>query len=156
MFWKSKPQDTVIREDVFRVTLPGKWLKAPSGENQWTYQTEDQSEQLTVSIMGDNSGLSMQERSTTLERLIEIRRSSELKIPGRTGISVGEATFGESGGVLAACYAGAQAGTQYRFHCLTLASSHTFTFFYYEASGHLESKSEARAKAIFNSIDVPH
>ena len=79
------------------------------------------------------------------------RRSSQVS----PEVVVTEPVLGESQGVLAARYAGFDSVRQRRFHCLLLASSAAFEIFYYEAVHIAEPLAENRAKAIFNSVDIP-
>ena len=156
MFWRLKPNERTINEPAFRVTLPGEWIQEPStAPNLWTYHAEGQREGLTISIMGDTQQMSQDELSSTLHRLVEMRRHTETQVPGVTGVTVSEATFTELEGTLAARYVGTQPSAQRRFYCLVLGSHRTFYFFYYGAIGMPGTESEARARHIFNSIAVP-
>src|ERR1700675_3071597 len=72
---KQSPSDTVIRENAFRVTLPGRWAQQPSSDpTGWVYQSEDGRVQLTVSLLAWAHRLSAKEQADTLNRLVEISR----------------------------------------------------------------------------------
>lgn len=151
-FGKSKAADTAIDEQAFRLTLPGQWTRKPSSDpTRWVYRS-DKLEELTVSILGFKNGMSADERSKTFKRLAELRKHAESARPGST---TGDTTFGESGGILAARYGGAEPEAHRRFWCLLLGSTSAFTVFYYEAVGLTQSETDARAKAIMNSVVVP-
>jgi hypothetical protein len=148
--------DTEIKEDSFRFTLPGRWstetLNDPSMRN---YHTDNRRESLTVSLVVFAKRLNNEEQHQTIERMTEIHRGVQTKLPGVTAITMNEATFGESGGVLAARYGGIEPAKQRRFHSLLLCSPLAVTVFYYEAIGLSETEADARARTIMNSIVVP-
>jgi len=155
MFWKAKPKDTAIAERGFRLTLPGRWTRQPETEaTRWTYLSNTEGDQLTVSLFSFAHRLSADEQLEALKRFTEIRRRAETETPGVSGITLTETTFAESGGVHAARFGGIEPGTQRRFHCLLLCSASAVTVFYHEAIGLSEQESDARAKAIFNSVAV--
>jgi len=81
---------------------------------------------------------------------------SETKMPGFEDVSVSEPSYGEARGTMAARYQGFDRSRHRRFHCLILASSSAFEIFYYEAVDLGQSLAEERAKAIFNSVDIPN
>jgi len=160
MFGQSQPRsnDTIIREVSFRLTLPGAWSSGPTDDpTKRTYHTKD--EQLTVSIFGSLFGASGEmthdDRAERFHTWVNKRRDVENKMPGFADVVVSEPSFGESQGTLAARYTGFDGARQRRFHCLVLASSSAFEIFYYEAVDMKESLVGDRAKAIFNSIDIP-
>lgn len=95
------------------------------------------------------------DRVAMFTRWVNKRRAVETRLPGSDGITTTEPLFGESSGVLAARYAGLDYARRRRFHCLLLASSSAFEIFYYEAVDMTEQAAEERAKAIFNSVDIP-
>jgi len=165
LFSKTQPkansdpaENTRISETSFRLTLPGKWTSEPSNDpTRRDYHTP--SEGLTVSIFGSLFGapgaMTHDERVATFTHWVNQRRDVETKVAEGGTIRITEPRFGESGGVLAARYAGIDEARQRRFHCLLLASSSAFEIFYYEAVEMTEQAAEQRAKAIFNSIDIP-
>jgi len=155
-FWKSKPEDTPVRENAFRLTLPGKWSpEASSDPTRWTYHSENGHEQLTVSLFAWAKRLSPEEQRQTLERMTEIHRNVQIKMPGMDAITMTDTTFGESGGTIAARYGGVDPAHQRRFWSLLLSSPVAVTVFYYEAVGMSETEADMKAKAIMNSIVVP-
>jgi hypothetical protein len=155
MFGKSKATDTAIDEGAFRLTLPGQWNKTPSSDpTRWVYHS-DNAEELTVSLLGFKSGMSADERSNSFKRLAELRKHAESAMPGLTAVTTTDTTFSESGGTLAARYGGSEPAVHRRFMCLMLGSTSAFTVFYYEAVGLTQAETDARAKAIMNSIVVP-
>ena len=152
----TSARDTRINETSFRLTLPGTWTPTPSNDPaRRDYHTD--SEQLTVSIFGSLFGapgtMNHDAEVATFTRWVDKRRDVETKVAGSATVT--EPLFGESGGVLAARYTGFDAGRQRRFHCMMLASSSAFEIFYYEAVEMTEQQAENRAKAIFNSVDIP-
>jgi hypothetical protein len=159
---KAKPtnasrDETRISETSFRLTLPGKWAPEPSSDpTRRQYHTS--SEDLTVSIFGSLFGapgtMSHDDRMAMFAHWVDKRRDLEKKVTGTSTITTTEPLFGESGGVLAARYAGFDGHTR-RFHCLLLASSSAFEIFYYEAVDMTAQAAEQRAKSIFNSVDIP-
>jgi hypothetical protein len=157
MFWKSKAKETPVHERAFSLTLPGAWVAEPSSDpTRWSYHTNEGHESLTVSLIGGSTTrLSRDEQSRTIERMVEISRRVQTKVPGITAITMTDATYGESEGVLAARYGGIEPARQRRFHCLLLSSPVAVTSFYYEAVGLTDADSEARARTIMNSIVVP-
>jgi len=155
-FWKSTPEDTPVRENAFRLTLPGKWSpEASSDPTRWTYHSENRREQLTVSLFAWAKRLSPEEQRQTLERMTEIHRNVQTKMPGMDAITMSDTTFGESGGTIAARYGGVDLPHQRRFWSLLLSSPVAVTVFYYEAVGMSEAETDARARAVMNSIVVP-
>lgn len=154
-YGQEKAKDTPIDESSFRLTLPGQWNKKPSSDpTRWVYY-RDNREQLTVSVFGLKSGTGADERSKMLKRLVEIRKNAESATPGSTAVTTTDTTFGESGGILAARYSGAEPAANRRFVCLILGSTSAFTVFYYEGVGLGQSETDARAKTIMNSVVVP-
>ncbi len=152
------PEITRISETSFRLTLPGTWTSGPSNDpTRRDYHTA--SEGLTVSIFGSLFGapdaMNHDDRVAMFTRWVNKRRAVETKVTGGDMITTTEPLFGESGGVLAARYAGLDYAHQRRFHCLLLASSSAFEIFYYEAVDMTEQAAEERAKTIFNSVDIP-
>jgi hypothetical protein len=146
----------MITEPGFRLTLPDEWTPIASNDpTRWGYQAANTTDHLTASILGDTSGVDRDQRGAVFHKLVALRRRVETKMPGFENVSVTEATFGESGDVLAALYTGFDAARNRRFHCLLLGSTLAAYAFYYEAVDMTESEAEGRAKSIFNSIDVP-
>jgi len=155
MYGQEKATDTPIDEPAFRLTLPGQWSRKPSSDpTRWVYRSDNR-EQLTVSLLGLKSGISADERSKIFKRLAELRRHAESAAPGLTAVTTTDTTFGESGGILAARYGGAEPAVHRGFVCLMLGSTTAFTVFYYEAVGLTQSETDARAKTIMNSVVVP-
>jgi hypothetical protein len=155
MFWKSKPTDTAIHERAFRLTLPGQWSRQPSSEaTRWSYQSDTGRDHLTVSLLSSTKHMSADEQLETLKRVTELRRHAEVVAPGVYGITMTDTTFAESAGVHAARFGGVESGSQRRFFCLLLCSPSTVMVFYYEAIGLTEEESNARARAILNSVGV--
>jgi hypothetical protein len=154
----AEPQSTRINEASFRLTLPGTWTSAQSTDpNRRDYHTD--SEWLTVSVMGSLFGapgaMSRDDKVARFRYWVSRRRAVETKVSEGAKITLTEPLFGESDGVFAARYAGVDTGRQRRFHCVLLASSSAFEVFYYEALNMTEQAAEERAKAIFNSVDIP-
>jgi len=56
---------------------------------------------------------------------------------------------------MAARYEGSDSARHRRFHCLILASSSAFEVFYYEGVDMSKTIVQDRARAIFNSADIP-
>jgi hypothetical protein len=155
MFWKSKQTDTAIDERAFRLTLPGQWSRQPSSDaTRWSYRSDTGRDQLTVSLLSSTKRMSTDEQFATLKRLTELRRRAETDTPGVSGITMTDTTFAESAGVHAARFGGVESGSQRRFSCLLLCSPSAVTVFYYEAIGLTEQESDARARAILNSVGV--
>jgi len=155
MFWKSKTKDTAIDERVFRLTLPGQWTRQPSSDaTRWTYRSDTGRDQVTVSLLSFTHRMSADEQLATLKRVTELRRRAETDTPGVSGVTMTDTTFAESGGVHAARYGGIESGSHRRFSCLLLCSPSAVTIFYYEAIGLTDQESDARARAIFNSVGV--
>lgn len=160
IFWKSGPKskDTRIKETSFRVTLPGLWAPGMLDDpKRRSYHTG--SEQLTVSIFGSLFGavseMNDADKMAAFTRMVNRRKDAETKMPGFSHVLVTEPTLGESRGILAARYSGFDSERQRRFHCMILASSSAFEIFYYEAVDVTEEIAENRAKAIFNSVEIP-
>jgi len=137
------------------MVLPGEWTRQPSSDlTRWSYASRN-AERLTVSFIRLPPEQEAEERSKTFDRLVELRKKAETALPELSPITTTETNFGESGGILAARYAGVEPAAKRRFFCLMLGSSQAFTVFYYEAVGLTEVQSEARAKTIMNTIVVP-
>ena len=154
----ASPDETRISETSFRLTLPGKWTSGPSNDpTRRQYYTG--SENLTVSIHGSLFGtpnaMSSDDKMARFAYWVRKRRDAEAEALQDNTIRITEPQFGEFGGVLAARYAGFDEARRRRFHCLLLASSSAFEVFYYEAVDMTEQAAELRAKAIFNSVDIP-
>jgi len=156
---KETPQpDTPINETSFRLTLPGKWTPIPS--NDPTLRTyHSTSEQLSVSIFGSLFGASSvmdhDAKVTTFKRWVAKIRTLESKAAEPAAVELTEPLFGESRGTLAARYTGYDRARKRRVHCMLLANSVAFEIFYYEGLDLSEHAAEDRAKAIFNSVDIP-
>jgi hypothetical protein len=155
---KEAQSDTRINETSFRLTLPGIWTSAPSSDPTLrTYRTN--TEQLTISIFGSPFGaagaMDHDAKVARFKRLVGKMRIVDARAAEPAVVTLEEPLFGESGGTLAARYTGYDAAHQRRVHCLLLASSSAFETFYYEAVGLSEQAAVDRAKAIFNSVDIP-
>jgi len=160
IFGQSQPKtgDTRISETSFRLTLPGVWKSGKTDDPTLrTYRTEN--EQVTVSIFGSffptTGSVTHEDKVAIFRRWVKKRRDVETKIEGSTGISVGEPFYAELHGTMAARYEGSDSARHRRFHCLILANSSAFEFFYYEAVDMSEAIVEDRARAIFNSAEIP-
>lgn len=157
---QSQPQsnDTRINETSFRLTLPGLWKSGSAGDpTRRDYHTDN--EQLTVSIFGSLFGkpgtMEHTARVTTFRRWVNKRRDIEGRLPGLANVTTTEPTFAEIRGTMAARYEGNDPTNNRRFHCLMLANSAALETFYYEAVNMTESRVTDRAKAIFNSVNIP-
>jgi hypothetical protein len=158
---KTKPQNTVINETSFRLTLPGLWTTDETTDpSRRTYHSASGNEGLTVSIFGSFFGppgsKNHDERSDVFKRWVEKRRQVETKIPGVADANITEPLFGEARGTMAARYQGFDPSRNRRFHCLILANSSAFEIVYYEAVDVAQSIAEEHAKTIFNSVDIPN
>lgn len=154
----AEPRGKRINETSFRLTLPDTWTSSPSTDpTRRSYHAK--TEWLTVSIMGSLFGapgtMNHDDKEARFRHWVNRRRAVETKVPGGSKIRLTEPLFGESGGVLAARYAGIDTGRRRRFHCMLLASSSAFEVFYYEAVDMTKQAAEDRAKSIFNSVDIP-
>jgi hypothetical protein len=157
---EPRPQNTVINETSFRLTLPGPWSTGDINDpSRRTYHSATRNEGLTVSIFGSFFGSpgskSHDERTAIFKRWVEKRRQIETKMPGSADATVTEPSYGEAQGTMVARYEGFDPSRHRRFHCLVLASSSAFEIFYYEAVDVAQSLAEEHAKAIFNSVDIP-
>lgn len=155
LLWKAQPTHTTVDEHIFRATLPGHWSRQASNDPaRWSYGSDTGRDQLTVSLLSSTHPLSRDEQIATLKRVVELRRRAEAETPGVSGVTMTGTAFAEQGGVQAARFSGVEAATKRRFYCLLLCNTSAATVFYYETVDLDESKSEARARAIFNSIAV--
>jgi hypothetical protein len=160
MFWKSKPnnasKETKIRENAFRLTLPGNWVQKPSSDpTRWIYQYEEGHRQLTVSLLSSTHRMSGDEQTDTLKRIVEISRRGETEVARESALTISETTFAESHGVLAARFGGIEAANHRRFARLLLCSPWAVTTYYYEDLDSTEAEFESEARATMNSIVVP-
>jgi hypothetical protein len=160
MFWKSKtkdlPKDTRIQENAFRLSLPGKWVPKPSSDpTRWVYQNEDGRLQLTVSLLSFTHRMSSDEQTDTLNRVVGHHRRAQTEMPDAPAVTMTEATFAESGGVLAARYGGIETAGHRRFASLLLCNPVAVTIYYYEGLDSTEAEFEAGARTTMNSIVVP-
>lgn len=157
---EPRPQNTVINETSFRLTLPGPWTTGDMNDpSRRTYHSATGDEGLTVSIFGSFFGSpgskSHDERAVIFKRWVEKRRQVETKMPGSADATVTEPFYSEAQGTMAARYEGFDPSRRRRFHCLVLASSSAFEIFYYESVDVGQGLAEEHAKAIFNSVDIP-
>jgi hypothetical protein len=160
IFGQSQPVagDTRINEASFRLMLPGVWKSGKTDDpNLRTYITEN--EQVTVSIFGSffptTGNVTHEDKVAIFRRWVNKRRDDETKIEGSAGIAVGEPLYAELHGTMGARYEGSDSVRHRRFHCLILASSSAFEVFYYEAVDMPKDLVQGRARAIFNSADIP-
>lgn len=147
----------VFAEDAFRVALPKDWTGGLTADKErWSYQSRDQGEQLTVSILGVTKPMGTEQRSAAFKKIVALRHDVETKMPdGAKGVKVTDPSFAEKGGILAARYGGSDAAGR-QFRCLLLGGSRAITIFYFESIQLNASAADARARAIFNSITVPN
>jgi len=150
--------DTRINETSFRLTLPGVWKSGKTDDpNLRTYTTEN--EQVTVSIFGSffptTGNVTHEDKVAIFRRWVNKRRDYETRIEGSAGIAVGEPVYAELHGTMAARYEGSDSARHRRFHCLVLANSSALEFFYYEAVDMPKGLVQDRARAIFNSAEIP-
>jgi len=155
---QAKTGDTRINETSFRLTLPGLWKSGKTDDPKLrTYRTEN--EQVTVSIFGSffptTGNVTHEDKVAIFRRWVNKRRDDETKIQDSAGIAVGEPYYAEVQGTMAARYEGSDSARHRRFHCLILASSSAFEIFYYEAVDMSDALVQDRARAIFNSADIP-
>jgi hypothetical protein len=160
MFWKSKAnnvsKETKIRENAFRLTLPGSWVQKPSSDaTRWVYQREDGRRQLTVSLLSSTHRMSGDQQADTLKRIVEISRRAETEGAGESALTITETTFAESDGVLVARFGGIGEANHRRFARLLLCSPWAVTTYYYEGFESTEPEFESGARATMNSIVVP-
>ena len=152
----SPTKDTAIKENAFSLTLPGRWTVDVSDDpTRRSYHANNGREFLTVSLVVFAKRLSTEEQHQTINKMADIHRRVQTKVPGVTALTMTETTFAESDGILAARYGGIETATGRRFHTLLLCSPLAVTVYYYEALGLSEAEASNRARAIMNSIVVP-
>ena len=140
------------------MTLPGVWKSGKTDDpNLRTYHTDK--EQVTVSIFGSffptSGNVTHDDKAEIFRRWVNKRRDYETKLQDHVGVTVGEPLYAEVNGTMGARYEGFDSGAHRRFHCLILASSSAFEIFYYEAVDMSDELVRNRARAIFNSANIP-
>ena len=154
---EPKATDTTVNESSFRLKLPGVWKSGKTDDpNKRTYYTTE--EQLTVSIFGPLFGpgtMNHQDKAERFKKWVSKRRDIETRLPDFKDVVVNDPSFAEINGTMGARYWGFDKKRNRRFHCLILASNSAFEIFYYEAVNLTAAAVESRAKAIFNSVNIP-
>jgi hypothetical protein len=144
-------QDTVVAEEWFQITLPGRWKLLPgSGETRFTYSRDAASEQLTVSLFFSDHKMGREEQQVVLERMIELSRQAELNVVG-SSLELTQTGYGEQGDTIVARYGGYKAPNR-RSVTLLMCAPHMVAKFYYEAFDLAETTFESRGRSIMNSI----
>jgi hypothetical protein len=151
---QQKIESHAFQEGFFQVTLPVDWTKQPSPDpTRWSYESSERNEALTVSLLQFNWS-NEDERSAVFNRVIEIRRKNETAMPGTGVMELSPTVFGELGDTLAARYQGFDRAGNRHSSCLFLFRKKNLTVYFYESIGLSEGQSNARARAIMNSIVV--
>ena len=114
---------------------------------------------MTLSIFGSffpsTGNVTNEDKVEIFRRWVKKRRDMETTIEDSAGIAVGEPLYAELHGTMAARYEGSDSARHRRFHCLILGNSSAFEFFYYEAVDMPKGLAQDRARAIFNSAEIP-
>ena len=128
--------------------------RQPSSDpTRWSYESSERNEALTVSLLQFNWS-NEEERSAVFNRVIEIRRKTETTMPDTGLVELTPTVFGELGDTLAARYQGFESAANRHSSCLFLFRKKNLTVYFYESIGLSEDQSNARARAIMNSIVV--
>ena len=155
-FGRSKNKQKIFSTDAFSLTIPNDWTDVSTSANSdpWKYQSSRKDEELTVSIVGWTEPMATEQRRSAFDKLVELRHRVETKMPnGPKGVKVTDPVFAAADGIFVARYGGSDASGR-QFRCLLLAGSRAVTIFYYESAGMTENEADAKARPIFNSIQI--
>lgn len=149
MFWKSKPNKTVVEEVPFRVVLPGEWVKVEDpgcDVDRFEYRNTKDRENLVVSIYYYREAPSEEERTQTFNRLMDVTKKAETT--GSLPVEMTEIFIGKHNGSHAARYMGTEPAKQRCFERMHVSKPMAIATFYYESIGLTKSQSHKRTEAI--------
>jgi len=146
--------ETVVREDAFRLTLPGDWTGGyDAGSHTWSYRTSQQSEGITVGILQRANGAEPQAIKSDFEIYLRARRDQELKLGGAEFILSEPRTLEQQGAYIAR-FDGADRVTKRRTQTLVIVNRTVAASFYYEALALSDQEFQQRASAIFGQVGL--
>jgi hypothetical protein len=133
------------------MTLPGTWVTWFDQANErWNFNTE--SEQITVSLMGIQPGLTLEARLELLQKMVHLRRQAELNVA--TGVRLGEVTYASIGPMHLARYEASGPESDRLSTCLLMMNNSVLGSFFSETSGLSAAEFESRGRSAFNSIQL--
>jgi hypothetical protein len=141
--------DTVIKEPLFELTLPGPWSRLDATDSVFTYQRADGTERLTVSLRIAKRKLSDAEQVEAMERFVEGARAAER--PGATLSDVGRGKMGDR---LLARYEGSDGATGRLFTCLVMSNRTVVASFYFESGTGDKKRFLESARAALTDITL--
>jgi len=139
---------TDIREEEFRLTLPGQWTggyDAPS--DAWIYVTASREEGLTVRVQRRNPAANAARLESEFNDYLQVRRRDEQQFSDER-MALSEPALQRRSGAITATYDGIGKTSQRRTRTLIAINLAAAGSFYYEAFGLSEDQFTARAKAV--------
>jgi hypothetical protein len=145
----ARPADTRVNETLFDLTLPGPWSRLDANETTFTYQRQDGSERLTVSLALAKRALTEAERIEAMEQFVERTRAAE-----RDGTTLSDVGRGKMAGRLMARYEGSDESTGRLFTCLIMSNSTVVASFYFESSVGDKQRFLENARAALTNVTL--
>jgi hypothetical protein len=143
-----------ISKAAFEVDLPEGWteLKQSTAETP-IFGDSSGKERLTVSLFFMKAGMSTNEVTDTVKKIVEMRRRSEQELSsGKTKLS--DYTIINRDGAIFTNFVGYEREQNRRFTTLVTAENNKLISFYLESSAAADKKHNSLADAIFRSIEI--
>jgi hypothetical protein len=145
---------TVVNEDRFSLSLPGKWKGAYDlASDSWQYRSADGREAVTVGILRRTAGPDLSSIKADFRTYLQERRKSELKLGG-PNVRLSEPEVQERGAAVLGRYSGFDPRDNRRTLTRIIVNELAAGSFYYEALGFTQEAFDARAKLVLGKVGL--
>jgi len=145
---------TVITEDLFSLSLPGKWRGTyDRASDSWQYRSADGRESVTVGILRRTAGPDLSSIKEDFRAYLQARRKSELDLGGPK-VRLSEPEVQERGAAVLARYSGFEPRDNRRTLTRIIVNELAAGSFYYEALGFTQEAFDTRAKVVLGKVGL--
>jgi len=145
---------TIVRESLFNLSLPGKWQGSYDRQSDsWQYRSADGREAVTVGILRRSAGPALDAIKADFRAYLQARRKSELDLGGPK-LRLGEPEIQERGDAVLARYTGFDPSNNRRTLTRVIVNQVAAASFYYEVTGFTAAAFDARAKVVLGKVGL--
>lgn len=126
-------KDTKISEECFMLTLPGSWYSVTKNPpNFYQYRSNNETENLSVSIYISKTQINENEASNMLDEFIKARLKSEKQVANSTNLKISNVIKEKQKDANIGFYSGFQPEANRRFATFIIVNEQLIAVFYYE------------------------
>lgn len=152
MFGRKRFVSGLVTEILFTVTLPGKWQRTQKGSSFFGYRSVETAESLSVSLMFFEPVHDPLEANQLFDRVIELRRQSEVDVAEGPGLVLTQVAYGHEANGPTASFEGFEENSGRRTKTLMIGRDRMVAVFYYEEIEPTQRQSSDSRPSILDSV----